>query len=110
MSKLSSQTQRAKYQYNKKYQDRYWEKKGAQLAANSSSISVEVSITDKLLPDLDSVPITVAREKLTDDKYIRALETANKTLSSENRRLIRLLIKYQDIIRIGIRQIENENF
>lgn len=105
--KLSPEAAREKYLYNKKYQDEYWERKAAK--RKSGKVEVTVSITEELLPELEDVTVTVSRNGHSDERYIKALETANKTLNSENRRLIRLLTKYQDIIRIGLRQLKYEN-
>ena len=76
---------RAKYEYNKKYQQRYWEKKAAsKRAAAQQQIQTE--------------PVSVSRNGMDDQRYITALEASNKTLNSENRRLVRLLHNYQKII------------
>lgn len=107
MSKrLSPEAAHEKYLYSKKYQDAYWEKKAAM---RKGKVEVTVSITEELLPELETVTVTVQRNGHSDERYIKALEQANRTLNSENRRLIRLLTKYQDIIRIGLIQLENEN-
>jgi len=37
--------------------------------------------------------VCVERGKMNDDKYIKALEESNKVLSSENRRLVSMLIQ-----------------
>ena len=75
----------AKYEYNKKYQQRYWEKKAAsKRAAAQQQIQTE--------------PVSVSRNGMDDQRYITALEASNKTLNSENRRLVRLLHNYQKII------------
>lgn len=103
--KLSPEAAHEKYLYNKKYQDGYWERKAAK---RKDKVEVTVSISEALLPDLEDEDVTVTR-KGSDERYIKALETANKTPNSENRRLIKLLTKYQEIIRIGIKQIEYEN-
>jgi hypothetical protein len=113
MSKLSPEAQRAKYQYNKKYVDAYWErrakrtetseetKSGRSVRKTVERSSVEVRIS---FPEIDapSCP-SVRRENRTDEQYIKVLEKANKTLSGENRRLVRLLTKYQGIIEAGVR-------
>ena len=84
-TKLSSEAARAKYEYNKKYQQRYWEKKASsKLAASQQQIQTET--------------VSVSRNGMDDQQYITALETSNKTLNSENRRLVRLLHSYQKII------------
>ena len=107
MSKrLSHEAAHEKYLYNKKYQDGYWERKAAK---RKGKVEVTVSITEALLPNLETVTVTVQRNGHTDERYIKALEQANRTLNSENRRLIRLLQKYQEIIKIGLNQLEYEN-
>ena len=107
MSKrLSPEAAHEKYLYNKKYQDGYWERKAAK---RKGKVEVTVSITEELLPNLETVTVTVQRNGHTDESYIKALEQANRTLNSENRRLIRLLQKYQEIIKIGLNQLEYEN-
>lgn len=84
-TKLSPEATRAKYEYNKKYQQRYWEKKAAsKRAAAQQQIQTE--------------PVSVSRNGMDDQRYITALEASNKTLNSENRRLVRLLHNYQKII------------
>lgn len=107
MSKrLSPKAAHEKYLYNKRYQDEYWERKAAK---RKGKVEVTVSITEELLPELETETVTVQRNGHSDERYIKALEQANRTLNSENRRLIRLLQKYQDIIRIGLNQLEYEN-
>lgn len=107
MSKrLSPEAAHEKYLYNKKYQDGYWERKAAK---RKGKVEVTVSITEELLPNLETATVTVQRNGHTDERYIKALEQANRTLNSENRRLIRLLQKYQEIIKIGLNQLEYEN-
>lgn len=104
--KLSPEAAHEKYLYNKKYQDGYWERKAAK---RKGQVEVTVSITEELLPELETVTVTVQRNGHSDERYIKALEQANRTLNSENRRLIRLLQKYQEIIKIGLNQLEYEN-
>lgn len=84
-TKLSSEAARAKYEYNKKYQQRYWEKKAA-------------GKQNTLQQQIQTEEVSVARNGMDDQRYITALETSNKTLNSENRRLVRLLHNYQKII------------
>lgn len=113
MSKLSPEAQRAKYQYNKKYVDAYWERRarrtettekrewGRSVKKTVERSTVEVRIS---FPDIEprETP-SVSRNGRTDESYIQALERANKTLNSENKRLVRLLRKYQGIIEAGVR-------
>ena len=73
------------YQYNKKYQQRYWEKKAAEKQTNSQPQEAEKTVS-------------VSRTSMTNEQYISALEQSNKTLNSENRRLVRLLHNYQTMI------------
>ena len=96
-TKLSPEAARAKYEYNKKYQQRYWEKKAAsKRAAAQQQIQTE--------------PVSVSRNGMDDQRYITALEASNKTLNSENRRLVRLLHNYQKIIaQSRLRRMKNWN-
>lgn len=108
--KLSKEAAKAKYQYNKKYQEAYWERRaqrenGQTVVEKSKKKTVTIHTNAKdFLPDLDTMvtETTVKRERLSDAQYIKALEAANRTMRSENRRLIRLLRNYQDIIRLGL--------
>ena len=60
-TKLSPEAARAKYEYNKKYQQRYWEKKAAsKRAAAQQQIQTE--------------PVSVSRNGMDDQRYITALE------------------------------------
>ena len=68
-TKLSPEAARAKYEYNKKSQQQ-----------------------------IQTEPVSVSRNGMDDQRYITALEASNKTLNSENRRLVRLLHNYQKII------------
>nr|DAZ26210.1 MAG TPA: hypothetical protein [Caudoviricetes sp.] len=106
--KLSPKAAHEKYLYNKKYMDGYWERRASRRASTGNKVSVEVSIAEELLPDIGRVEVTVCRNGHTDERYIKELERANKTLNSENRRLTKLLTRYQEIIRIGIRQLDYE--
>lgn len=83
MGKLSPEAARAKYEYNKKYQQRYWEKKAAEKQSPSQ---------------LSDGPVSVSRSGMNDERYISALEKSNKTLNNENRRLVKLLHNYQTMI------------
>lgn len=105
MSKLSPEAQRAKYQYNKKYVDAYWERRAKRTetteerTSGRSSVEVRVSFPEIDVPNRPSV----SRGNKSDEQYIKALEASNKTLNGENRRLVRLLRKYQGIIEAGFR-------
>ncbi len=113
MSKLSPEAQRAKYQYNKKYVDAYWERRARRTETTEernsghsvrktverSSVEIRVSFPQIEMP---SCP-TVSRNNRSDEQYVKALENANKSLNGENRRLVRLLRKYQEIIEAGVR-------
>lgn len=83
MTQLSREAARAKYLYNKKYQDRYWKKKAAEKGKISQAPEERVS---------------VSRIGKTDERYISELEQSNKTLNRENRRLVKLLHGYQTMI------------
>lgn len=114
--RLSPEARRAKYQYNKKYIDAYWERRSRRVETETVETSrsgknesktvkhtVEFSVS---LPELE-IPENprVSRGNKTNEQYIKALEISNRTLSGENRRLVRLLQKYQEIIEIGVRGI-----
>ena len=99
--KLSPEAAHEKYLYNKKYMDGYWERRASRRASTGNK-------AEELLPDIERVEVTVCRNGHTDERYIKELERANKTLNSENRRLTKLLTRYQEIIRIGIRQLDYE--
>lgn len=116
----SKEANRAKYLYNKPYQDAYWERKGKELkeaeksrkstrlSSSKSDNKVEVKESDLykwLLPDLKCTEVTVCRNGQSDEQYIKALETANKTINSENKRLIKLLLDYQSVIKRGLDSI-----
>ena len=100
--KLSPEAAHAKYLYNKKYQDRYWEKRAAKTATDK--VCVEVSITEEALnASSGTIEVSVSRKGRSDERYIRDLEGSNKTLNAENRRLTKLLLHYQEIIAIGLK-------
>lgn len=103
--KLSPEAAHSKYLYNKKYQDRYWEKRAARATVQESgeTVRVEVSIDDNVLNEGKAIEVSVSRNGHSDERYIRDLERANKALNSENRRLTKLLMHYQEIISIGLK-------
>lgn len=121
----SKEANRAKYQYNKKYIDRYWERRAQSQNETVTEESVKTSKTvrrkttkttktvtvketeliDWLLPETHVTEVTVSRNGQSDEQYIKALETANKTINTENARLQKLLTKYQDIVRTGLKAI-----
>ena len=107
----SKEANKAKYQYNKKYVERYWERKaqaenGSVTTESKKTVTVkETELFGWLLPDMSVKEVTVSRSGLTDEQYIKALETANKTINSENARLLNLLREYQEIIRTGLKSI-----
>ena len=80
-SKLSREAAHAKYLYNKKYIDAYWEKKA--LRVEKSTMTESICINRKDYKDTEA--------------YITALETSNRTLASENRRILNMLTKVQSI-------------
>lgn len=73
-------------------------------AANTVTVN-EAELLDWLLPEPHVTEVTVSRNGQSDAQYIKALETANKTINTENARLQKLLIKYQDIVRTGLKAI-----
>lgn len=109
---LSKEANKAKYQYTKSkgYMERYWEKKARQ--ANGETVTTtthrttRVSVTEELLPEVEECDVSVNRKDFSsDEKYIKALENANKSYQKENRRLVKLLVKYQEVIRLGIKSL-----
>lgn len=102
----SKAANKAKYQYNKKYQEAYWERRAQREAAAAETEpkkKLEVFVDPSLFDAIDTVCVSVCRADIPDDtRYIKALETANKTLGAENRRLVSLLRKYQEIVNIGV--------
>lgn len=102
----SKEANKAKYQYNKKYMEAYWERKAQKQNGTTTGRTVKktiLSIFEKdYLPELESEEITVCRNGKSDAKYIAALETANKRLSGENKRLIRMMQKHQNLIRQSV--------
>lgn len=113
---LSAAARHEKYLYDKKYQERYWERRAAKRQKTSKltvrekstdtlthqkKISVEINIDDELKPEIGEVEVSVRRTGQTPERYTQELERVNRTLASENRRLIKLLTQYQEIIRIG---------
>ncbi len=91
-TKLSPEAARLKYQYNKKYQDAYWERKAAKAKKEATAADIEQAAAET------GNGVSVPRKGLSDERYIKALETSNRTLNSENRRLVRLLTRYQQLI------------
>ena len=113
---LSKEAQKIKTEYNKKYMERYWERKAekrknetkaaAEKTKTVSTVTVkETELFEWLFPEPHVTEVTVSRNGQSDAQYIKALETANKTINTENARLQKLLIKYQDIVRTGLKAI-----
>lgn len=114
--KLSPEARRARYEYNKKYMDAYWERRSRKTEIKTTETSrlgrtesktvkrtIEFNIS---MPELEIPPKTlICREGKTDGQYIKALEISNRTLAGENRRLCRLLTEYQRIIEMGVRNV-----
>lgn len=112
--KLSPEARRAKYLYNKKYVDAYWERRSRteETIESRSNGRIRKKTTERefeykfSLPELPEPNYqTVSRGNKSDEQYIKALEIANKTLNGENNRLIRLLRKYQEIIEVGVKSV-----
>lgn len=114
--KLSPEARRAKYLYNKKYMDAYWERRARKTETETIETSrsgIKQDRTTKKtiefivsMPELEIPPrAIVCRGNKSDEQYIKALETSNRTLSGENRRLCRLLNEYQRIIEVGVKNI-----
>lgn len=108
MSRLSPEAAHERYLYNKKYQTKYWERRASKNVSSKSKVSVEVEIPDKLISEIDEVEVSVKRSGRSQERYIKDLERSNRTLNAENRRLVKELSRYQEIIRIGLKQINHE--
>ncbi|MFR5894431.1 MAG: hypothetical protein ACLUGY_08475 [Phocaeicola massiliensis] len=104
----SKEANKLKYQYNKKYVEAYWERK-AQKANGSTTETRKKKIRQTTVTCLDDDygddelemedrPVTVSRKGKTMERYIKCLETANRTLSSENARLVRKVLEYHDLL------------
>lgn len=101
----NKEANKAKYQYNKKYVEAYWERRARR------EKSVTLSTDDKdFFPELAKMDVetSVKREGRSDAKYIKALEDANRMYRSENKRLIRLLTKYQEVIKLGLTALKQK--
>ena len=131
-SQLSPSASRAKYLYNKKYQDAYWERRAQREAQGEVSKAVVKKSRKRVVADEETTLEEICRLRafkagLTDslgepmrccinrddyigedEKYIKALENSNRIMGSENRRLINLLMQYQKIIGIGVDKIYHE--
>lgn len=121
---MSTAAARAKYLYNKKYQDAYWERRAKREGLSGDETdkrksSKKVADEVQLLQTLKSVLLGDLGEPTKccinrdgyirkDEKYIKALENSNRIMGSENRRLINLLTQYQKIIGIGVDKIYHE--
>ena len=103
----SKEANKLKYQYNKKYVEAYWERK-AQKANGSTTETTKRKIRQTTVTCLDDEygdnelemeerPVTVSRRGKTTERYIKCLETANRTLSNENARLVRKVLEYHDL-------------
>lgn len=112
----SKAANKAKYQYNKKYVEAYWERRaqrenGQTETEKRHEKSVTLSTNDKdFFPELAQMDVetSVKREGRSDAKYIKALEDANRMYRSENKRLIRLLTKYQEVIKLGLTALKRQ--
>lgn len=114
----SKEANRAKYLYNKKYQDAYWERKAKKLAEQNEEANgsqklrkrvtrtktvEEFFVTER---DKDDYRLPISRpDNYSDEKWMKYLEDAVKCYRSENKRLINLLAKYQYVIKIGLESI-----
>lgn len=95
---LSAAARHEKYLYDKKYQERYWERRAAKRQKTSkltvrekstdtlthqNKISVEINIDDELKPEIGEVEVSVRRTGQTPERYTQELERANRTLASK---------------------------
>ena len=114
----SKEANKAKYQYNKKYMEAYWERKaqnqnGTTTTTTRRTVKKQTTILsifeqDFPMPELEYEDVTVCRNGKSDERYIKALELANKCLSRENKRLIQLLRKHQNLIRQSVADLYYE--
>ena len=88
----SKEANRLKYQYNKKYVEAYWERKAQQQNGETSTKKSRKTVRqttiscfdDDLQPEMADVEITVCRNGKSDERYIKALELANKRFEVED--------------------------
>ena len=104
---LSKEAQKIKTEYNKKYMERYWERKAekrkneTKAAAEKtktvttkrttktvSTVTVkETELFEWLFPEPHVTEVTVSRNGQSDAQYIKALETANN-YTQKNRKAV----------------------
>lgn len=112
----SKEANKLKYQYNKKYVQAYWERKAKQVADQSEAgdeqerlekrVTTTVVEFFKTEQETKNYRIPISRpDDMSDDKWIKYLEDCCKCLNSENKRLIKLLGKYQQVISIGLKDL-----
>lgn len=108
----SKEANRAKYLYNKKYQEAYWERKAQQAAESETAQTEQKRLSKRVTTTVEeyfkddevqtlSTPITRSKD-MSDDKWMKYLEDCCKSLHSENKRLVRLLQKYQEVVSLGL--------
>lgn len=78
---LTPEARKLKQTKQKEYNNRYWNKK----ASETQQVKADGNVS-------------VTRGKMTDEAYIKALENSNKTLGSENRRLVSEIIKIKSFL------------
>lgn len=83
-----------------------WERKANALKPETQQAQVlDIIISqDGDVQKDDEMNTPPSRNGMSDTKYINFLIMSNNTLRSENRRLQRLLTRYQEIINIGVNQ------
>lgn len=113
---LSPEARKARYQYNKKYQEAYWERRSQKTETTETTETAKgvkksrtkktENVVKEVIIGFPSIPEpsrpVVCRDNMTDTQYIEALERSNKSMAGENRRLVRLLTTYHEIIKQGI--------
>lgn len=113
----SKEANKLRYQYNKKYVDAYWERKAKMLAEDEQAkrltkrVTKEKTVEEYFItePDPSQFRTPISRDKsMTDENWIKYLETCCKSLNSENKRLIKLLSKYQFVIDLGLKGLKHE--
>lgn len=99
----TAKTGKTKSQLRREDEDARWERKASTVVNQQPAKGIVISLDADVLKD-DGLDIHLSRNGMSDAKYINALVESNKVLKSENRRLQRLLTRYQEIINIGVHQ------
>ena len=113
----SKEANKAKYQYNKKYVEAYWERKAKRMAEQTEASNerdrlerrvTTTTVEEYFKTEKEEVNFCIPTSRpsdMTDERWIKYLEDCCKCLNSENKRLIKLLGKYQEVISIGLKDL-----